>query len=224
MANKYSSKLFAARYIPNRSDYDTSVGENSAEELLKESRERLRSQPTSIIANMDFSEMYQTDIPHISNLLQQDDLHRARSYVSNVKFEKNYEDDKLLTDIGSITIATVRTGYARQTKDMFYRQVSPRRYVDTTGLSLYEKKHSKNSPPNHRHSSVNTRKHKIRHRVQASSTLRKIKNLDQEYCYGNIEMFQNHRIQWISSSKQPVSKSRKIIVQNFEEYSWSSIS
>ncbi|CAF1291342.1 unnamed protein product [Rotaria sp. Silwood1] len=142
--------------------------------------------------------MEKTNISHILHQLKQDYLNTAQSYVSSVNFGKNYDNDQLLADIGSVTIATTQTGYPRQTERTYHPQVPARRYMDTNAFNSYEKKHSKNSSPDDQYSSVKRRKHKTRHRVQPSSTIdvsessntmdRQVKTDDEDYDKSNEKL------------------------------------
>ncbi|CAF4058253.1 unnamed protein product [Rotaria sp. Silwood2] len=141
------------------------------EKSLKKSSEGFSPQQISIITDTGSSDMELTNIQHLLNLIEQDNLHTAQPYVSSRKFKKNCEDDQLLVDTGSKTAATVQKDYTRQSENTYHRQVPARRYSDTNGFRLYKKMHSQNSFTSDQHSSVNRRQHRVRHRVQASPSI-----------------------------------------------------
>ncbi|CAF2822904.1 unnamed protein product [Rotaria sp. Silwood2] len=161
------------------------------EELLKGSLERYPRQQTSVVSDTNSSDMELINIRHILNLIEQDYLHAAQPYVSSVQFTKNYEDDQLLADLGSTTVATVQIGsfsllilrknydsfsiedHTRLSESTYNRQVPAHQYSDTNGFMLYKKMHSQNSFTSDQHSTANRRKHRTRHHVQASPSISK---------------------------------------------------
>ncbi|CAF0943202.1 unnamed protein product [Rotaria sp. Silwood1] len=139
-----------------------------AEVLFNESSERYAPPHMSIIANNNFNDMELIDIQSILNRLEQDYFHTAQPYSSSVKFNKNYEDDQLLVNIGSMSPATFQRDYTRQHKTTYHQQVPTRQDFHTNDFRSYENMRSQNPFTDHQFPSVNKEKHRKRHHVHAS--------------------------------------------------------
>ncbi|CAF3786820.1 unnamed protein product [Rotaria sordida] len=163
-------------------------GQYLPEVLFNESLERYSPQQMSIIPYNDFSNIERIDIQHILNPIQQDYFHTVQPYASSVTFKNNYEDDHLLVDNESMTVAPIQTDYTRQSENIYHQHAPSRQYINTNDFNSYEKMHSQNSSTNHQYSSANRRrKHRKRYRAQVSSPIHVSKSFNTMDTQSQIE-------------------------------------